>query len=144
MSRPSSPLHEAVSVWRAAQQGTIEDFAELDLILAQYRNEDAALARIAARVCDEDVPMHVAADIDQIIWEQDYLVVTRDFGIASAERGMSDPNVGYFLTAADAHKRMQQGVQGHIITRVTVESPLFESAAHVQHSPEPGNAREDC
>lgn len=36
-TRPS--LHEEVSVWRLAQQGTPEDWAELDRILASHRPE---------------------------------------------------------------------------------------------------------
>lgn len=132
--RPSSPLHEAVSVWRASQQGTVEDLAELDRILTEFRNEDAALARIAARIQDADVPMNVAADIDQIIWEQDHLVMTRQYGIASDRFTGSLPDTRYFDTVEEAREHLQPWMEGHIVTRVTVEAPLHDEPAHVRGS----------
>lgn len=131
MTTPSSPLHEAVSVWRASQQGTAEDFAELDRILGEFRHEDTALAYIAARVQDADVPLNVAADIDQIIWEQSNMLVRRDYGLASEGSGVSNPDFGYWETPDEAREILLPWMEGYVVTRVTVESRLHERAAHV-------------
>lgn len=137
---PASPLHELVSQWRASQQGTIEDFAELDRILSEYRHEDTALAHIAARVCDEDVPMHVAADIDQIIWEQSHLVVRRDYGVAMHSDGVSNPRFGYYLTPEGARDQLRPWPEAYVVTRVTIESRTSDQSAHVQDAPAPAGA----
>ena len=79
MSHPTNPLLEAVTQWRHSQLGTVEDLEELDRILSEFHHSDTALALIAARVAEGDVPLHVAADIDQIIWEQDMVDVTREY-----------------------------------------------------------------
>lgn len=120
----TSPLHEAVAVWRKTQQGTIEDLAELDRILDEFDNEDTALASIAARVCDADVPLNVAADIDQIIWEQDHLIARRQFGISTAPTG------GLIFDTVEEARQHLPRTHGQIFTRVTVQSPLHERAAH--------------
>lgn len=132
---PASPLHEAISVWRSSQQGTVEDLAELDRILSEYRHEDTALAYIAARVDEEDVPLHVAADIDQMIWEQSFMVVTRQYGIASDRFPGNLPDVGWVDSTEEARQHLEPWMEGHIVTRVTVESRLWEPPAHVGSSP---------
>lgn len=132
---PASPLHEAVSQWRASQQGSVEDFVELDRILSDFRQEDTALAYIAARVDQEDVPLHIAADIDQIIWEQSHMVVRRDYGIASEKHGVSNAGLGYYFTPEEAAVRLWPWPDSYVVTRVTIESRRYEQAAHVGDSP---------
>lgn len=129
---PASPLHEAVSQWRMTQQGTVEDFAELDRILSEFRHEDTALAYIAARVNEDDVPLHIAADIDQIIWEQSYMVVTRQYGIGSDRFPGNLPDVGFVDTAEEARQHLQPWMEGYVVTRVTIES---RHPAHVEEDP---------
>ena len=129
---PASPLHEAVAVWRTSQQGTVEDLAELDRILSDFRHEDTALAYIDARTNEEDVPLHVAADISQIIYEQSFMDVTRHFSIGSDRFPGNLPDVGWFDTAEEARRHLEPWMEGHIITRVTVESRW---PAHVKDAP---------
>ena len=129
---PASPLHEAVSAWRLTQQGTIEDLAELDRILAEFRHEDTALAYIDARTSEEDVPLHVAADISQIIYEQSYLDVARQFAIGSDRYPGNLPDVGWFDSAEEARQHLEPWMEGHVTTRVTIESRW---PAHVHSTP---------
>lgn len=129
---PASPLHEAVGQWRASQQGTVEDFAELDRILSDFRHEDTALAYIDARTNEADVPLHVAADITQIIYEQSFMDVTRQFGIGSDRFPGSLPDIGWVSSVEEARRHLEPWMEGHIITRVTIESRL---PAHAGSSP---------
>lgn len=131
---PASPLWEIVTQWRLSQQGTVEDFQELDRILTENRDEDTALAYIAARVCQEDVPLHVAADIDQLIWEQSHMVVEREFFVAD-ERGWTIHALGEFDSLEDAAMRVADGRGAKVLTRITVESEVFVRTAHVDGNP---------
>lgn len=106
------PFHEAVAVWRQTQQGTPEDLAELDHLISGYAHTDTALARIISRTDDQDCPLHIAADIDQIITEQENMTATIAYVTAGAE----------YATVEDA----RAAAPGSDITRrVTVETPVW-------------------
>jgi len=122
----TSPLHEAVAVWRHAQQGTVEDFAELDRILAEFRKPDTALGHILSRIGEEDVPLHVAADITQLVWEQDYLEATVTYALAADDGGWVPD--GTFDTPEDARAVLQPWMKGRVVRRVVVETTVPDPA----------------
>lgn len=130
----TSPLHEEVSVWLATQQGTIEDRRELERILGRYRRPDAALAYILDRLSHEDVPLHIAADITQFVWEQDYLEATRTYAIATDHPEGWAP-AGTFDTAEEAQAQIQPWMHAYVIARTTIETRVPTATAHVQDAP---------
>lgn len=131
MTLSSSPLHEAVALWRHSQQGTVEDFAELDRILARYRRPDTVIAHVLARVAEPDVPLHVAADIDQIVWEQDSFDVRREFALATDHpEGYVPADSPAYTTAQDARDALAPWMHAHVVSRIVVESRVSEDEAH--------------
>lgn len=136
MTLSTSPLHEEIATWRATTQCTVEDFAELDRILARHRHPDTAIAHILARIGQDDVPLHVAADIDQIVWEQDDLIVTRDFVTATDhEEGWVPSDKTSFATETEARAALTPWMHAHVLARVTVATRLPDVAAHVVSAP---------
>lgn len=125
MTLSTSPLHEEVALWRATQQGTVEDFAELDRILSRFRHPDTAIAQILARVAQHDVPIHVAADIDQIVWEQDEFEVNATYTLAPDEDGEWAPD-GEFDTEEDARAAIGTWMKVHVVRRIIVESRVYD------------------
>lgn len=131
MTLSTSPLHEEIAVWRHTTQGTVEDFAELDRILARHRNPDTALAHILARVAEPDVPIHVAADIDQFVWEQDYLIAKVGYAVATDhEEGWVPDGARSFDTAEEARATLAPWMHAHVVRRVIVEVRIPDEPAH--------------
>ena len=127
----TSPLHEELATWRATQQGTVEDFAEFDRILSRYRNPQGAIGAILARIREDDVPMNVAADIDQLVWEQDYLTVTRGYAVATDhEEGWVPEGDRLFETEAEARITLAPWMHAHVVYRVSVENRVPDQTAH--------------
>ncbi len=119
------PLYEEVAVWRQTQQGTVEDLAELDRILSRYRHPDTAVAHILARIADEDVPLNVAADIDQIVVEQDDLAAKVVYLLApdTADDWVPDPSREY-ATEDEARAVIRDWMNAHVVRRVIVDTPI--------------------
>ncbi|SDH38056.1 hypothetical protein [Microbacterium sp. 77mftsu3.1] len=133
----TSPLHEEVSMWMATSQGTIEDRRELERILGRYRRPDAALGYILDRISHEDVPLHVAADITQFVWEQDYLEATRTFAIATDHPEGWAP-AGTFDTAEEAQAQIQPWMHAYVIARTIIETRVPVTTAHGEIAPSVG------
>lgn len=125
----TTPLHDSVSEWLRTQRGTPADFAELDRILADYRHEDVATAHILSRVSEDDVPLHVAADITQLVWEQAHLEAQVTYALVADDGGWVPD--GEFATPEEARAVLEPWMRGRVIRRVIVESPVADEAAHV-------------
>lgn len=131
-------LVEEVAVWRATTMGTIEDLAELDRILSRHRRftQDFTV-RILDRIRDEDVPVNVAADIEQIIVEADFLVpLTPSFRIVTDDGGEDAWTPDEEFTTQDAAATfvddrpwMHELGDVKIVRRVSVDTVVADALA---------------
>lgn len=128
---PNNPtLAEEVAVWRKTQQGTVEDLTELDSILARHTVTEDLAAHILDRISEEDVPMNVAADIDQLIY-QSMDLIPPDITYAIVHDGVrADGGVSFaaaeVYSTEDAAFQVAGTLGGgvHVMKQITVVSHL--------------------